>query len=261
MLETVTSYIERHHLLPEAGEIVVGVSGGADSLCLLHLLHRLCGPGKRYPGLRLQVAHLNHKLRGEAGTRDAAAVACIAAGWGLPVTIGEVDVPALARQERRSLEDTARAARYRFLRQVAQGQPIAVAHHADDQVETLLLHWLRGAGLAGMVGMLPRQQNIIRPLLEVNHAETVAYCRRHDIVPVEDASNTDPHFLRNRIRHELLPLLESLNPGIRATLLRAADVMRIDAGWIKEQIDACWLDIVIAEHDTNIGRRSCALPM
>src|SRR6266699_2345368 len=108
MLETVTSYIERHHLLPEAGEIVVGVSGGADSLCLLHL----------------QVAHLNHKLRGEAGTRDAAAVACIAAGWGLPVTIGEVDVPALARQERRSLEDTARAARYRFLRQVAQGQPI-----------------------------------------------------------------------------------------------------------------------------------------
>src|SRR6266571_4062921 len=252
MLETVTSYIERHHLLPESGEIVVGVSGGADSLCLLHLLHRLCGPGKRYAGLRLRIAHLNHKLRGEAGTRDAAAVAGIAAAWGLPVTIGEVDVPALARQERRSLEDTARAARYRFLRQVAQGQPIAVAHHADDQVETLLLHWLRGAGLAGMVGMLPRQQNIIRPLLEVNHAETVAYCRRHDIVPVEDASNTDPHFLRNRIRHELLPLLESLNPGIRATLLRAADVMRIDAGWIKEQIDACWLDIVIAEHDTNI---------
>jgi len=133
MLETVTSYIERHHLLPEAGEIVVGVSGGADSLCLLHLLHRLCGPGKRYPGLRLRVAHLNHKLRGEAGTRDAAAVARIAAGWGLPVTIGEVDVPALARQERRSLEDAARVARYRFLRQVAQGQPIAVALYARSR--------------------------------------------------------------------------------------------------------------------------------
>ena len=252
MLETVTSYIKRHHLLPEAGEIVVGVSGGADSLCLLHLLHRLCGPGKRYPDLCLRVAHLNHKLRGEAGTRDAAAVAHIATDWRLPVTIGEVDVPAQARQERRSLEDAARAARYRFLRQVAHGQPIAVAHHADDQVETLLLHWLRGAGLVGMVGMLPRQQNIIRPLLEVSHAETVAYCRRHDIVPVEDASNTDPLFLRNRIRHELLPLLESLNPGIRATLLRAAGVMRIDAGWIEEQVDACWPDVVIAEHDTNI---------
>src|SRR5215469_10963293 len=125
-LETVTSYIERHHLLPEAGEIIVGVSGGADSLCLLHLLHRLCGPGKRYPDLCLQVAHLNHKLRGEAGTRDAAAVVGIAASWGLPVTVGEIDVPALARQERRSLEDSARAARYRFLHEVAQGRPIAV---------------------------------------------------------------------------------------------------------------------------------------
>jgi len=259
MLETVTSYIERHHLLPEAGEIVVGVSGGADSLCLLHLLHLLCGPGKRYPGLRLRAAHLNHKLRGEAGTRDAVAVARIAAGWGLPVTIGEVDVPALARQERRSLEDAARVARYRFLRQVAQGQPIAVAHHADDQVETLLLHWLRGAGLAGMVGMLPRQQNIIRPLLEVSHAETVAYCRQHDIVPVEDASNTDPHFLRNRIRHELLPLLESLNPGIRATLLRAAGVIRVDACWIEEQVDACWPDVVITELDTSIRLSLSAL--
>jgi tRNA(Ile)-lysidine synthase len=252
MLETVTSYIERHHLLPEAGEIVVGVSGGADSLCLLHLLHRLCGPGKRYASLCLRIAHLNHKLRGEAGTRDAAAVARIAAAWGLPVTIGEVDVPALARQERRSLEEAARVARYRFLREAAQGQLIAMAHHAGDQVETLLLHWLRGAGLAGMVGMLPRQQDIIRPLLEVSHAETVAYCQQHDIVPVEDASNTDPHFLRNRIRHELLPLLESLNPGIRTTLLRTADVMRVDAGWIEEQVDACWPGVVIAEHDTSI---------
>ena len=251
-LETVISYIERHHLLPESGEIIVGVSGGADSLCLLHLLHRLCGPGKRYPGLRLRVAHLNHKLRGEAGTRDAAAVAHIAGAWGLPVTVGEIDVPALARQERRSLEDAARAARYRFLHEVAQGQLIAIAHHADDQVETLLLHWLRGAGLAGMVGMLPKQQDIIRPLLEVSHAETVAYCQQHRIVPMEDASNTDPHFLRNRIRHELLPLLESLNPGIRDTLLRAAGVMSVDACWIEEQVDACWPGVVIAEHANSI---------
>src|SRR6266568_8976665 len=252
MLETVTSYIERHHLLPQAGEIVVGVSGGADSLCLLHLLHRLCGPGKSYPGLRLRIAHLNHKLRGEAGTRDAAAVAGIAAAWGLPVTIGEVDVPALARQERRSLEEAARVARYRFLREVAQGQPIAVAHHADDQVETLLLHFLRGSGLTGMVGMLPRQQDIIRPLLEVNHAETVAYCQEHGIEPLEDVSNTDPRFLRNRIRHELVPLLESLNPGFDSTLLRNAGVIGVDVEWLEAQIDACWPTVVISEQDDVI---------
>lgn len=252
MLDRVTAYIEEHQLLPTRGEVIVAVSGGADSLCLLHLLHRLCGPGKRYPEIRLHVAHLNHKLRVEAGAQDAAAVAAIVASWGLPLTLGDVDVPALAREERRSLEDAARMARYRFLREVAHGQPIAVAHHADDAVETLLLHILRGGGLPGMIGMLPRQQDIIRPLLDVTHAETVAYCEQHSIVPLEDASNTDPRFLRNRIRHALLPLLESLNPGIRSTLLRNAEGMRVDLEWIEAQVDACWPVVVIDEHASAI---------
>ena len=252
MLQRVTEFIEKHQLLPDNGEIIVAVSGGADSLCLLHLLHRLCGPGKRYPELRLHAAHLNHKLRGEESQRDADAVARIATAWGIPCTVGVIDVPALAREEHRSLEDAARVARYRFLREVAHGQPIAVAHHADDQVETLLLHWMRGSGLAGMVGMLPRQQDILRPLLEVSHADTVAYCRQHAIVPVEDLSNTDARFLRNRIRHELLPLLQSLNPGIQETLLRNAAIMRVDVDWIETQVDACWPAVVVAEQAQSI---------
>ena len=250
MLEAVVaSCIDRYQLLPASGEVVVAVSGGADSLCLLHLLHRLCGSGKRYPEVRLLAAHLNHKLRGEASDRDAATVTGIVASWGLPITLGEIDVPTLARTERRSLEDAARSARYRFLREVAHGQPIAVAHHADDQVETLLLHLLRGSGLTGMVGMLPRQQDIVRPLLEVRHAQTIAYCQEHGIKPLEDLSNTDPRFLRNRIRHELLPVLESLNPGIQNTLLRNADVMRVDVEWLEAQVDACWPAVVISEQD------------
>src|SRR5437660_7850858 len=228
MLDTITEYIEHHHLFPESASIIVAVSGAADSLCLLHVLNRLCGPGKRYPDLRLHAAHLNHKLRGKVSSEEAAYVAQLASAWGLPVTTGEIDVPALAGTERRSLEDAARSARYRFLREVAHGQPIAVAHHADDQVETLLLHLLRGSGLTGMVGMLPQQQDIIRPLLEVRHAQTVAYCQEHGIEPLEDLSNADPRFVRNRIRHELLPLLESLNPGIHSTLLRNAEVIRVD---------------------------------
>src|SRR5258708_30146053 len=260
MLEAVVaSCIDRYQLLPASGEVVVAVSGGADSLCLLHLLHRLCGSGKRYPEVRLLAAHLNHKLRGEASDRDAATVAGIVASWGLPITLGEIDVPTLARTERRSLEDAARSARYRFLREVAHGQPIAVAHHADDQVETLLLHLFRGSGLAGMVGMLPRQQDILRPLLEVRHAETVAYCQQHAIVPLEDLSNTDPSFLRNRIRHELLPLLESLNPGIQETLLRNAGVSRVDMEWTEGQVDACWPAVVIAEQDQSIKLYAHAL--
>ena len=260
MLETiVTTYIDKHRLLPPDGEVIVGVSGGADSLCLLHLLNQLCGPGKRYPEVRLHAAHLNHRLRGEASDRDAAAVAAIVESWGVPYTSGEVDVAELARAERRSLEDTARSARYRFLREVAQGKPIAVAHQADDQVETLLLHFLRGSGLTGMVGMLPRQQDIIRPLLEVRHAQTVAYCQEHGIEPLEDLSNTDSRFLRNRIRHELLPLLESLNPGFNSTLLRNANVIRVDVEWLEAQVDACWPAVVISEQDDVIKLRLEAL--
>src|SRR5437764_1216162 len=259
MLETVTAFIERHHLFPSHGTIIVAVSGGADSLCLLHILNRLCGPGKHYPHPRLHVAHLNHKLRGEAGTEDAAYVARIASAWGLAVTTGEIDVPALAREERRSLEDAARTARYRFLREVAQGQPIAVGHHAGDQVETLLLHWLRGSGLEGMVGMLPRQQDIIRPLLEVSHAEIVAYCQQHGLAPLEDASNSDVRFLRNRIRHELLPLLESMHPGIRSTLLRNAQVVRVDAEWIEEQVNNAWPAVVVSENEDSIKLNASAL--
>src|SRR5438874_9686699 len=261
MLEKIATYIDQHRLFPESGTIIVAVSGGADSLCLLHVLNRLCGsrPEARYPAVLLHVAHLNHKLRGEASSQDAAYVAQLADSWGLPVTIGEIDVPALARQEGRSLEDAARTARYRFLREVAQGQSIAVAHHADDQVETLLLHWLRGSGLAGMVGMLPRQEDIIRPLLEVSHAETVAYCQQHALLPLEDASNSDPRFLRNRIRHELLPLLESMNPGIRSTLLRTAEVVRVDIEWIEAQVDNSWPLVVVSEHEDSIKLNISAL--
>jgi tRNA(Ile)-lysidine synthase len=260
MLETiVTTYIDKHQLLPPSGEIVVAVSGGADSLCLLHLLNHLCGPGKYYPEVRLYAAHLNHRLRGAASDRDAAAVASIVESWGVPYTSGEIDVAALAQEERRSLEDAARSARYRFLREVAQGRPIAVAHHADDQAETLLLHFLRGSGLTGMVGMLPRQQDIIRPLLEVRHAQTVAYCQEHGIEPLEDLSNTDPRFLRNRIRHELVPLLEFLNPGFESTLLRNAGVIRVDVEWLEAQVDACWPTVVISEQDDVITLRREAL--
>jgi tRNA(Ile)-lysidine synthase len=266
IIETVAAYIEQHQLIPERGVIVVAVSGGADSLCLLHLLCQLCGPDRRYPAVRLHVAHLNHQLRGEASAQDAASVAQLAEAWDLPATIGTIDVPALARREHRSLEDAARTARYRFLREVAQqctyepGEAlIAVAHHMDDQAETLLLHWLRGGGIISMVGLQPRQQDVIRPLLAVAHADTLAYCRQHQLVPLDDASNSDTRFLRNRIRHDLLPFLESINPGIRATLLRNAEVMRVDVDWIEAQVDACWPTVVRAEQDGCIRLRRSEL--
>ncbi|HEU0000497.1 MAG TPA: tRNA lysidine(34) synthetase TilS [Ktedonobacteraceae bacterium] len=252
MLESIAAFIDQYALFPPGGKVIVAVSGGADSLCLLHLLNQLCGSGKRYAAIQLRAAHLNHQLRGAASEQDAAAVAGIASAWGLPFTTGTIDVPALARSQHRSIEDAARLARYRFLREVAQGQPIAVAHHTDDQVETLLLHYLRGSGLSGMVGMQPRQGDIIRPLLGVTHAQTVAYCQQHGIEPLEDASNADPAYTRNRIRHQLLPLMESINPGFRATLLRSAAVMRSDLDYIEAQLDACWPGVISSEQEDAI---------
>jgi tRNA(Ile)-lysidine synthase len=259
MLEKVTACIDRYHLLPGTGKVVVGVSGGADSLSLIHLLLQLCGPGKRYPGVEVQAAHLNHLLRGAESEHDAQVVAHTMETWGVPFTLGRTDVPALARREKRSLEDAARVARYRFLREVAGGQPIAVAHHADDQVETLLLHWLRGSGLAGLVGMPPRQGDIIRPLLGITRAEILAYCREHALAPLEDQSNRDPRFLRNRVRHELLPLLQELNPAIRRTLLRNAEVARIDLAWLETQVESCWSSTVVAEQEETITLDASAL--
>jgi len=252
MHERVLAFIEQHSLLPASGTVVVAFSGGADSLCLLHLLYTLCGAGKRYPGVSLHVAHLNHQLRGKASEQEASTVAQLAEAWGLPCTIGSVDVPALARQERRSLEDAARTARYRFLREVVQGQPIAIAHHQDDQVETLLLHWIRGGGIASMVGLQPRQHDIIRPLLSVTHVETLAYCEQHGLQPLEDASNSDTRFYRNRIRHDLLPLIETMNANFRTTLLRNAEVLRVDAEWIEAQVGQVWSDVILAEKITAI---------
>lgn len=252
MQKRVIAFIEQHALLPAHGTVVVAFSGGADSLCLLHLLHSICGQGKRYPGVSLHVAHLNHQLRGEASEQEAVRVAQLADAWSLPSTIGTVDVPALARQERRSLEDAGRTARYRFLREVAQGQPIAIAHHQDDQVETLLLHLIRGGGIASMIGLQPRQQDIIRPLLAVTHAETVAYCEQHGLTPIEDASNSDTRFYRNRIRHEVLPLLETMNANVRETLVRNAEVLRVDAEWIEAQVEQAWADVVLTEQDATL---------
>ncbi len=152
LLPRVRRYAQRYGLFAPGETVVVGVSGGPDSLCLLHLLRRLA------PGLRLwlHVAHLNHGLRGDEADADAAFVAELCDCWGLPCTVGRADVAALAEEAGLSLEEAARQARYRFLAGVAEAGgagTIAVGHNADDQAETVLMHFLRGSGVAGLRGM------------------------------------------------------------------------------------------------------------
>ena len=247
LLAAVHTFIQEHHLLSQNGSVVVGVSGGPDSVCLLHVLMTLCTPEGPFPNVKLHVAHLDHGVRGEASRADAAFVADLAADWGLPCTVEHVDVPALARAGRRSLEDVARQARYAFLRRVAEQSSatrIAVAHHADDQVETLVMHWLRGSGLAGLAGMRPLEGEIIRPLLVMRRAEVLAYCQEQQLPFREDASNQDRRFLRNRIRHELLPTLEQYNLNLRETLLRNATILAEEAAYLEQQLAARWPEVI-----------------
>lgn len=242
-------------LFEKGGTVVAGVSGGPDSLALLHLLRRL--NTEEGWDIRLVVAHLNHGIRAEA-EEDARFVAELAQAWGLECEIGWVDVPALARQPGLSLEETARIARYRFLGEVADrcgARVIAVAHHADDQVESVLMHFLRGAGLAGLRGMRPAVPlcemrlgaetfgegvQVVRPLLECWRAEIEEYCRQCGLVPRFDRSNLDTTLFRNRLRHELIPYLETYNPQIRQVLLRTAGILAQDYDFLHAHTFQVW---------------------
>jgi tRNA(Ile)-lysidine synthase len=246
LLIEVRNYLVRHALLPEAGVVVVAFSGGPDSLALLDILHQLTGPGTLYAHVRLHAAHLHHGLRGAAADEDAAFVATTCAAMGIPCTIEHLNGHAL-RRGGQSLEAALREARYAFLRRVAAATGaacIAVGHTADDQVETLIMHWLRGSGLEGASGMRPREHDLIRPLLGVTHAATRAYCAARGLHPREDVSNLDLHFLRNRIRHELLPVLRQYNPNLDATLLRSAAIFAEDYAFIEAAVTERWPEVV-----------------
>lgn len=236
----VRATILKYKLLTPGDRVIVGVSGGADSLALLHILRSLSDEFD----WQLHIAHLNHQLRGPESEEDAEFVSALAREWKLPATIEARDLAMFARGERLSIEELARRARYAFLADVARQQnasTIAVAHNRDDQVETVLMHFLRGAGLAGLRGMqyktemrgvsfgLPESRSaissplyLIRPLLEVSRADIEQYCKENYLAPRVDQSNFDTVLFRNRLRHEVLPYLERLNPNLREVIYHSS---------------------------------------
>ena len=227
--------------------LLVAVSGGPDSLALLHALWRLRG---EY-GLQLVGAHLNHRLRGAESDADAEFAGDTFERLGIPFTVDGADVAGYRRRHRLSLEDAARRVRYSFLADVAAehgADAIALGHTADDQAETVLMHIIRGSGLDGLRGMQARDRRTIggrrvalfRPMLDVSRAQTEAYCRALGLTPRIDPSNSSPEFLRNRIRMELVPLLESLNPSVKDALMRLSRNATQDSEYIRERADAVW---------------------
>ena len=200
-------------------------------------------------------AHFDHQLRDESSS-EAEFVAAIAAKYGIPFITGSGDVKGFAKENGYSLEEAARKARYTFLFSTARemgARSIAVAHNADDQVETVVMHFTRGAGLSGLKGMTPSiilpefdlQIPLIRPILHVWRSEILQYCSEHALEYVEDATNLDQTYFRNYLRHHLIPELESKNPGIKKTIQKSSTSLSGDLELIRELVDQFWSQVFI----------------
>lgn len=239
--------------------LLVGVSGGPDSVCLLSVLHAVRKPLK----LDLHVLHVNHMLRGAASDEDERYVAQLCERLDVPVTVGRCDVPAYRREHRLSVEEAARHLRYDFFSRSAQelgANVIALGHTQDDQVETILMHLIRGTGLTGLRGMEPtsiwrsargKSLTVVRPLIEVTREETEEYCRIHGLNPRRDISNYSLDHVRNRVRHKLIPLLRGYNRKVDAALLRTSHAAGDDLQFIESHVSEAW-DRVISSQPNGL---------
>jgi tRNA(Ile)-lysidine synthase len=223
MLDRIAQFITRHQMLRPSSRVGIAVSGGADSVFLLHALRKLA---PRWD-LKLSVIHIEHGMRGSASMEDAGFVQDLAQSFGLPFHIRSVNVPAIDDNQ----EQAARRVRQAFFEElIASGtvDRIATGHTRSDQAETVLYRILRGSGIAGLAGILPvTKEGLVRPLLELDRAEVESWLRERNIAWREDASNQDRVYARNRLRHEILPLLrETFNPRLDEALSNMAIVAR-----------------------------------
>jgi len=233
LVSSVERTVRRQHLFRPGDTLVIALSGGADSSALLDLLTKL--PDYN---LNLIVAHLNHCLRGVESDADQEFCRVVASRYAIPFESRRIDVKGMASDLRLNLEDAGRRARIAFLDEtrVKYGAAaVVVAHHADDQAETVLMRLLRGSGMTGLSGMAHRNaRGYVRPLLDISRSEIERYLRSCGLEWREDASNSDTIYLRNRIRHQLLPLLEEYNPAIRSCLAATASLLSGDEALLDE---------------------------
>ncbi|MBS3733653.1 MAG: tRNA lysidine(34) synthetase TilS, partial [Phycisphaerae bacterium] len=265
LTDATAAWIDAQRLLrPETG-VLVGVSGGADSVALLDVLYALAArPDRRY---RLTVGHLDHCLRDESPA-DAAFVGDLAARYGLPAICEQADVADAAARGGRSSEDAARMARYRFLTAAARrcgAAVVAVGHHADDNVETILYRICRGTHLRGLSGMPPARTlnpavTLVRPLLTARREQIEAYCRRRQLAWRTDATNAETRYRRNAVRHELLPWIRRrLNPRADEALLRLAGAAGEVEAWAVQQAEGVLAAAIETDESDRLVLRCAGL--
>lgn len=248
--------IERH--APPGAPILLALSGGSDSRAALALLAESC----RAQGRTLFAAHLDHGIR-PASADDAAFCTALCAEMGIICFTRRVDVPALAERSGRGLEETAREARYAFFAEVMERESIPVlvtAHHADDNLETMLMRLARGCGLRGLCGIPPMREVaggvLLRPFLRVTKAELAAYCAEHGLAYLTDETNADTTYTRNRIRAEVTPILMTLNPALTVRAADTADALRADEAYLTAAADALWHGLPDGRHADGVWLRA-----
>lgn len=230
MITKALKTIEDYRMLSPVSRVVAGVSGGADSMALLHLLW---GLRKTWPELMVTAAHVNHCLRGGESDRDEAHVREYCQKENIPLQVLKIDVRAEAQRRKLGLEACGRAVRYEFFQRLAgDGGLIATAHNSSDQVETVLLHLARGAGLKGLCGIPPARDNIIRPLIGCTRREIEDYCQKNEIPYVTDSTNLKTEYARNKIRLQVLPVLKEINPSLEEAVGRMAQGLREDDDYL-----------------------------
>lgn len=219
MLTKLLAQLKKYEMLTPGDRVICAVSGGADSIALLFGMYLL----REKLGITLSAAHFNHHLRGEESDRDEQFVRDFCDRYDIPLSVGSTQVVA----GKKGLEAAAREARYRFFATLPG--KIATAHTADDNAETVLMHLVRGTGLKGLGGIAPVNGSIIRPMLTVTREEVMAFLQEYALPFVEDSSNKTDAFLRNRLRHEVMPLLKKENPRLSENLTQMAMTLREDA--------------------------------
>jgi len=235
IIDKVKHAIEKHQLLERGDKLVVAISGGPDSVCLLHILHSL---SVEY-GIKIYGAHLNHNFRGIEAQKDAQYVNNLCEELDIMPFVKSMDVGKYAKEKGYSLEEAGRILRYQFFDEVAEkvgASKIAVAHNQNDQAETVLMRLLRGAGPQGLAAIRHKRDKIIRPLLDATRGEIEAYCDMHNLAPRIDHTNAQAIYHRNKIRLELLPYLQKeYNPNIIEALVKTASLLKMDNDFLELQ--------------------------
>jgi len=250
MLQKVTNTIAKYDLIQKGDKILVAVSGGPDSVFLLHALYEL----REIYSIDLHVAHLNHSLRDEAD-EDAKFVEEMAASLGLPCTVRKENVRSFASSEGLSIEDGARRVRYKFLeveRKKFKNDKIATGHTANDEVETLILRTARGTGLKGLRLIPPKISNIIRPLIEIKREDIINFLNERGVPYRIDPSNYDIRYKRNLVRSKIVPILKEINPNFIDSVLKMRESLERDEEFINEQTEKVLNELIKRKQDGKI---------